>query len=167
MWGICTGLEPIPSINLGQQQDLVNKLEKAKLNCLTTVLRFGSEQGYLEEIPYFCFITLLPNILKHIGMGENNYLIIGKKQPRTLKIETIESVGAQLLTVLAIHDRDLWHLVLCGPVEQLQAEQPKPDVLTNTFSKLAYGRAWCFLGYPSYPWLHPCEDSISSGCQSC
>lgn len=40
-------------------------------------------------------------------MAENNYLIIGKKQPRTLKIETIESVGAQLLTVLAIHDRDL------------------------------------------------------------
>lgn len=53
---------------------LVNKLEKAKLNCLTTVLRFGSEQGYLEEIPHFCLKTLLPKILKHIGMG-------GKKTP--------------------------------------------------------------------------------------
>lgn len=111
MWRICTGLEPIPSINLWDSSkapgSLVNKLEEAKLNCLTTVLRFGSEQGYLEEIPHFCFTTLLPNILKHIGMGEKNYLIIGKKQPRTLKIETTESVGAQLHTVLAIHDGDL------------------------------------------------------------
>lgn len=71
----------------------------------------------MEEIPHFCFITLLPNILKHIGMSEKNYLIIGKKQPRTLKIETTESVGAQLHTVLAINDRYLCHPLLCGPVK--------------------------------------------------
>lgn len=76
-------------------------------------------------------------------------LIIGKKQPRTLKIKTTESVGAQLRTVLAINDRDLWHLVLCGSAAS--REQAKSDVLTNTFSKLAYGKAWRFLGYPSYP----------------
>lgn len=50
-------------------------------------------------------------------MGEKNYLITGKEQPRTLKIETTESVGAQLHNVLAIHDRDFWHHVLCGPVK--------------------------------------------------
>lgn len=71
----------------------------------------------MEEIPHFCFITLLPNILKHTGMGEKNYLITGKEQPRTLKIETTESVGAQLHNVLAIHDRDFWRHVLCGPVK--------------------------------------------------
>lgn len=49
-------------------------------------------------------------------------LIIDKKQPRTLKIETIESIAAQLHTVLVIIDRDLWHPVLCGSVKQLQAE---------------------------------------------
>lgn len=113
---------PSHSINLWDSSSLVNKVEKAKLNPLTTVLKFGSEQGYLEEIPHFCFITLLPNIFKPIGIGEKNYLIIGKKQPRTLKIETTESVGAQLCTVLAINDRDLWHPVLCGSVKQLQAE---------------------------------------------
>lgn len=96
-----------------------------------------------------CFITLLPNILKHIGIGEKKCLIIGKKQPRTLKIETTESVGAQLRTVLAINDRELWHLVLCGSAAS--REQAKSDVLTNTFSKLAYGKAWRFLGYLSYP----------------
>lgn len=75
----------------------------------------------MGEIPNFCFITLLTNILKHIGMGEKNDLIIVKKQPGTLKIKTTESIGAQLHTVLAVHDRDIWHLVLCGPVKQLQA----------------------------------------------
>lgn len=125
MWRICIGLEPInpstPGTAARSRGNLVNQLEKAKLNCLRTVLRFDSEQGYLEEIAHFCFITLLPNILKYIGMGEKNYLIFGKEQPRTLKIETTESVGVQLHTVLAIHDGDLWHHVLCGPVKQLQA----------------------------------------------
>lgn len=83
------GAHPIPHQPRGQQQgpgQPCKQTREAKLNCLTTVLRFHSEQGYLEEIPLFCFITLLPNILKHIGMGEKYHLIIGKKQPRTLKL---------------------------------------------------------------------------------
>lgn len=35
-------------------------------------------------------------------MGEKNYLIIGKKQPGTLKIQATESVGAQLHTAPAM-----------------------------------------------------------------
>lgn len=83
------GAHPIPHQPRGQQQgpgQPCKQTREAKLNCLTTVLQFHSEQGYLEEIPHFCFITLLPNILKHIGMGEKYHLIIGKKQPRTLKL---------------------------------------------------------------------------------
>lgn len=74
----------------------------------------------MEEIPHFCFTTFSSNILKHIGMGEKNYLINGKKKPRALKIETTESVGSQLHTALASHEagKELWHHhVLRGLVE--------------------------------------------------
>lgn len=74
----------------------------------------------MEEIPHFCFTTLLSNVLKHISMGERKYLISGMKKPRPLKTVTTASVDSQLHTALASPEagKELWqHRVLCDLVK--------------------------------------------------